>query len=68
MATPVTLVPDGTPVTNGAQGTPVTVVGAEGETAAVLFVGDIITLDNGGTATIGAIVDGVVTEATYTAP
>jgi hypothetical protein len=68
MAVPVTLVPNGTPLTPARQGTPVTVVGPNNEPAAVLFVGDSFELDNGGTVTIDAIVAGVITEATYTAP
>jgi hypothetical protein len=69
MATPVTLVPSGSPITPSAQGTPVTIVGSTaGSTAAVLFVGDEFEVDGGGTVTIDAIVNGVITEATYTAP
>lgn len=68
MATPVTLVEGGSPLTPSAQGAPVTVVGADGATAAVLFVGSSFEVDTGGTVTIDAIVDGVITEATYTAP
>ena len=65
-ARPVVITNIGAPVTPVAlYGEPVTVVGG---IVAILSVGDEIETDDGGTVTIDAIVDGAITEATYTAP
>jgi Na+-translocating ferredoxin:NAD+ oxidoreductase RnfG subunit len=63
---PVTMVDNGSPVSPGRQGIPVTVVGENNTPAAVLFAGNSFETDDGGTVTIDAVVNGVITAATYT--
>lgn len=65
-ARPVVITNIGQPVTPvEALGEPVTVVGG---IVAILSVGDEIETQDGGTVTIDAIVNGAITQATYTAP
>lgn len=63
-ARPVVVTGNGAPVTPVAKyGEPVTIVGGN---IVVARAGDSFETDDGGTVTIVTIVDGLITEATYT--